>query len=194
MKEVAHLVARIAELERRVASMIRHGTVEEVDAKKHRVRLRIGEDDQGQPFLGPWVPYAQVAGALKVHTPPSKGQQLTLFSPGGDFRQALAVPLTWSEQNASPSEKGDEHILTFANVKIEVRDGQTKLTVGDAVIDTKKDSITVTLGGNGFTLDKDKLQMTQKFVGKGGSRPAAFKGGMDGQGEPIEEGNDDILV
>jgi phage baseplate assembly protein V len=194
MKEVALLAARVAELERRVASMIRHGTVEEVDAKKHRVRLRIGEDGQGQPFLGPWVPYAQIAGALKVHTPPSKGQQLTLFSPGGDFRQALALPLTWSDENKSPSEKGDEHILTFADVKIEVRDGQTKLTVGDAVIDTKKDSITVTLGGNGFTLGKDKLQMTQKFVAKGGSRPAAFKGGQDGQGDPIMEGNGEILV
>jgi hypothetical protein len=71
MRELAELVARVNELERRFASMLRHGTVEQVDPAKQLVRVRIGESDEdgGQPFIGPWVSYAQIAGALKVHTP-----------------------------------------------------------------------------------------------------------------------------
>lgn len=194
MRQLVYLAQRVADLERRVASQLRHGTVEEVDAKKQRIRLRIGEGDDGKPFLSPWVPYAQIAGALKIHTPPSQGQQFTLISPSGDFRQAVALPLTWSEQNKSPSDKGDEHILTFADVKIEIRDGQMKITAGDAVADIKKGSIELAIGGNGFVLDSGKFQMTQKFVGKGGSRPAHYVGGRDTDGDAAVDGNDQVLI
>ena len=194
MRQLTHLAQRVAELERIVASLLRHGTVEQVDAAKKRVRLRIGENEQGEPFLSPWVPYAQIAGALKVHTPPSAGQQFTLFSPAGDFQQAVAIPLTWSEANPSPSEKGNEHVLTFADVKMEVRDGQTKITVGDAVADIKAGSIELAIGGSGFVLDAAQLQMTQKFVAKGGSRPAHYVGGLDTDGDAAVDGNEEILI
>ena len=118
IRELVELASRVAELERKVSGQMRHGTVEEVDAAKQVVRLKFGEDVDGKPFLSPWIPYAQVAGALKVHTPPSKGQQFTSLSPGGDWQQAVALPLTWSNQNPSPSDKGDENVLTFGNVKI----------------------------------------------------------------------------
>ena len=111
MREVVELAARIAELERRFSGVMRHGTVEEVDAAKQRIRLSFGKDVDGKPFLSPWVPYAQIAGALKVHTPPSKGQQFTALSPNGDWQQAVALPMTWSDQNQSPSSNGDENVL-----------------------------------------------------------------------------------
>lgn len=129
--EFAALAARLIEVERRQNGMFRHGTVEQVDPAKQMVRIRLGEGADGQPFVGPWVPYGQIAGALKVHTPPSKGQQMTLMSPTGDFRQAIAMPMTWSDQNPSPSQAGDEHVLTFGNVNLTLKDDSLAIKVGD---------------------------------------------------------------
>jgi phage baseplate assembly protein V len=147
MRELAELVVRIAELERRFANMMRHGTVEQVDAKKHRLRIRLGEGDDGAPFIGPWVPYTQIAGDLKLHAPPSKGQQMTMLNPTGDFRQAVAIPLTWSDRNQSPSEKEDEHVLTFGSVRITLKESELEFKVGnDARLLMTADKIVAEVG------------------------------------------------
>jgi phage baseplate assembly protein gpV len=147
MREVVELAARIAELERRFSGVMRHGTVEEVDAGKQRVRLNFGKDMGGEPFLSPWVPYAQIAGALKVHTPPSKGQQFTALSPNGDWQQAVALPMTWSDQNKSPSSKGDENVLTYANVTVTIKDDLSKVVVGAASLNVASAAVTIKVGG-----------------------------------------------
>ena len=149
MRELVEAVARVAELERRVAGMVRHGTVEQVDPQKQRVRLRLGGTDD-KPFIGPWVPYAQIAGALKVHTPPSVGQQMTLLSPTGDPRQAVALPMTWSNQNASPSQKGDEHVLTFGSCRIELRGNEIIVKVPRLFVEC--DGSTFELTGSGLKM------------------------------------------
>lgn len=130
IRELVELLNRVNELERRVSGLMRHGTVHEVDPAKQVMRLRLGDDVKGQPFLSPWIPYAQIAGALKVHTPPSVGQQYTAMSPTGDWQQAVGVPLTWSNDNPSPSDKGDEHVLTFGQVKVTIKEQLLQIEVG----------------------------------------------------------------
>jgi phage baseplate assembly protein gpV len=141
--ELVELASRVAELERRFSGLMRHGTVEEIDPAQQIMRLNFGEGEDSQPFLSPWVPYAQIAGALKVHTPPSKGQQFTLLSPTGDWQQAVALPLTWSNQNQSPSDKGDENVLTFGNVRITVKDNLTEVKVGDVTMKVTGDGVSI---------------------------------------------------
>jgi len=119
---------RLSSLERRVAGMVRHGTVSDVDISKGLARLSFGDGDAGE-FKGPWVPYAQTAGALKVHTPPSVGQQMTMISPTGDLRQAIAVPMTWSDQNPSPGQSADP-VLTYGDVKLTVTKSSVTIEVG----------------------------------------------------------------
>ena len=140
MRELVEIVRRVAELERRVASMVRHGTVEAVDTSngKHVVRLRLGGSDD-QPFMSPWVPYGQIAGAMKVHSPPSVGQEMTLISPGGDFRQAFAMPLSWSDENQSPSDKSDEHVLKFGSVTVTIKGDGVKIEVGGHSLELTSD-------------------------------------------------------
>jgi len=145
IRELVELASRVAELERRFSGTLRHGTIEEVDAAKQIVRLNFGQDEDGKPFLSPWVPYAQIAGALKVHTPPSKGQQFTALSPTGDWQQAVALPLTWSKANPSPSQKADEHVLTFGSVKLTIEGEKVTAEAPNVLI--KSDSIN--LGGEG---------------------------------------------
>lgn len=152
IRELVELASRVAELERRYSGTLRHGTVEEVDPKKQAVRLNFGKDVDGKPFLSPWVPYAQIAGALKVHTPPSKGQQFTLLAPSGDWQQAVALPMTWSDNNKSPSEKGDENVLTYGNVTSTVKDDLVKVKVGDAFISVTSGKITIQCGGSEIEL------------------------------------------
>lgn len=146
MREIAELAARIAELERRFSGVMRHGTVEEIDTARHRVRLNFGNDIDGSAFLSPWIPYAQIAGALKVHTPPSEGQQLTALSPNGDWQQAIALPMTWSDQNASPSTAGEEHVLTFGDVRLTIREQMLEARLGPVTFKVTPEGIAITGG------------------------------------------------
>lgn len=112
IEDQSKILMRVTEVERRNDNQVRHGKVTDVDTKKQRVRIEIGERD-GKPVKSPWVPYAQIAGDYKSHRPPTKGQQMTLFAPNGEFRQAVILPFTWSDQNKSPSDKEDEHVTTY---------------------------------------------------------------------------------
>jgi phage baseplate assembly protein gpV len=143
MKELVELAARVADLERRFAGKIRHGTVEEVDPKKQIMRLNMGTDVEGKPFLSPWIPYAQTAGAFKWHNPPSKGQQMTVHAPTGDWMQATVSPMHWSDANPSPSQKGDEHVMTFGSCTVTVKSGSIEIKVGGSSILVEGSKITV---------------------------------------------------
>ena len=146
MREIVELAARIAELERRFAGSIRHGTVAEVDPAKGRARLDLGESTSGGRFLSPWVPYSQVAGALKAHIPPTVGQQLTLLAPGGDWQQAVAVPLAFSDKNPSPSDAGDRNVITYGNVTLTLADDLVTIAVGGVSFEVTGSGIEI-IGG-----------------------------------------------
>ncbi|PPQ37079.1 Phage P2 baseplate assembly protein gpV [Rhodoblastus acidophilus] len=121
---------RIAELEKRVERMFRVGKVTDVDPAKQLYRQEIGLDPDGQPVKSPWIRYSQIAGARKSHSPPSKGQQMLMISPDGEFRTALGVPHGWSDENPAPSDK-DEDVEVRGDVKI-TNDGKT-YTINGAV-------------------------------------------------------------
>ncbi len=156
MREIVELAARIAELERRFSGMMRHGTVEEVDPGKHRIRLKLGTDEDGKPFLSPWIPYTQTAGDLKIHAPPSIGQQFTLMAPAGDWQQAVAIPFTWSNQNPSPSENADENVLAFGDVRMTLSDGSLKIRAA---------GVTLELTGNGVSISGGEVTHDGRNIG-----------------------------
>lgn len=161
---------RIAELERRADGMVKQGRVAEVDPKAGTVRLRLNEEGADEPFLSPPIPYAQMAGAMKVHSPPSVDQQMTVISGTGDFRQGLAVPMTWSDKNAAPSDKGDEHVLTFGNVRIELKDGGLTLTIA---------GVTFQFSGDGFVQTGGKQEHDGKNVGSSHTHGGVERGGAN---------------
>jgi len=152
MRELVELASRVADLERRFAGVVRHGTVEEVDPAKQIVRVKFGEDKDGKPFLSPWVPYAQVAGALKVHTPPTKGQQMSTLAPTGDWMQAVALPMHWSDANPSPSGNGDENVLTYGNVRATIKDNLVEVIVGGCTLEVTGAHVKITVGGVTHTI------------------------------------------
>lgn len=133
MRELAELAMQVAELQRKVANMFRHGTVAEVNTAEGLVRLKVGETEDGD-FKAPWVPYAQMAGAVKAHVPPSVGQQMTVLAPSGDWKQGVAVPMTWSNANASPG-SGADPVITYGAVRVDLRTDGLKAAVGGSFIE-----------------------------------------------------------
>lgn len=127
--ELIKLAHRVADLERRAKGNFRQGTVAEVDAAAGTVRLKLGSGEQGD-FLSAPIPYAQTGGAVKFHNPPSEGQQMMAISPNGDLRQAVAMPLGFSDSNASPSGAGDQHVMTFGPVTITLASGGLTIACG----------------------------------------------------------------
>jgi phage baseplate assembly protein gpV len=62
-----------------------------------------------------------------------------MLSPSGDYRQAVSLPMTWSDQNSSPSQKGDENVITY---------GGAKITLDEDKLDIKKGGVTVKITGS----------------------------------------------
>lgn len=156
IRELVEIAARVADLERRFAGSMRHGTVAEVDPERQRVRLDLGAAHGADGrFLSPWVPYAQFSGALKVHTPPTVGQQMTSMSPTGDFQQAVAIPLTHHDGNPSPSTAGDQNVVTYGNVTMTVADDLVEVQVGGALLKITSAEITISTGGSSIVLNGD---------------------------------------
>lgn len=160
---LARVSSRLADLERRVAGMVVHGKVAEVDPAAGTVRLEIGRKSDGSPLIGPAVPYAQMAGALKIHAPPSVGQAMTAVSPSGDARQAVALPTTWSGANPSPSSAGDQNVLTFGDVTISLAAGGVVLSVGGFVVEISGDGIAA--AGGKITHDGLNVGSTHRHTG-----------------------------
>lgn len=89
-------VANIAELLRLLHNLIRLGTIAEVDHTAARVRVKTGE------LLTDWLPWIESrAGSTRDWDPPTQGEQVILFSPGGD--PAAGVVLTGVFSNAHPA-------------------------------------------------------------------------------------------
>lgn len=165
VRELVELVSRVAELERRFAGVMRHGTVAEVDPERQRVRLDLGPAHGGEGrFLSPWVPYAQFSGALRVHTPPTVGQQLTAMSPTGDFQQAVALPLTHHTGNPSPSTAGDENVVTYGNVRMTLADDLVQVDVGGTLLELTSAKITLSTGGSSIEMTDAGVKVTSPRI------------------------------
>ena len=61
--------------------------------------------------------------------------------------QAVALPLTWSDNNKSPSSKGDENVLTYGNVTATIKDGLCEVVVGAATLKLTSAAVTIKVGG-----------------------------------------------
>lgn len=147
-QHILGLTQQISNLYTLLDNVVRHGPVTDVDTDKMLARISVGPN--GEKDKSDWVPYAQIAGAgtgddndeTKYHCPPSVGQQMTMLAPNGERRQAVLVPLTWSDK-ATPPAKGADPVF---------KRGKLKITYG-------KDKLTIVLGGSSITMTADQLTL-----------------------------------
>jgi len=152
--EARNEIARLREIHDRT---FRKGAVTDVDAAKQLYRQEIGRDDEGNAVKGPWVPYSQVAGARKSHSPPSVGQQMVMIAPDGDPEQAFGVPLTWSTQNASPSNNATEDVDVRGSVTIKNDGSAFTITAG---------GVSVKISGSGLEVTGGAVKHDSHDIGK----------------------------
>ncbi|MBR8056771.1 phage baseplate assembly protein V [Burkholderia dolosa] len=94
----------LGEIDRRMACMVQHGTVEEVSYQPPLCRVRIGD------WVSDWMPWkTAAAGIVRFWCPPSVGEQASMFAPSGELAGAYAAPGYYSDQHggsarSSPSE------------------------------------------------------------------------------------------
>jgi phage baseplate assembly protein gpV len=124
------ILEKLGEHERRLAGINVRGKVLEVDAPKRRFRMSLGVDEDGKQVPGPWMVVPQIAGDLKVHSLPVVGQTMEATGSAGDLEQASGRPFYWSDDFQSPSDSGDEHVLTFGDLKLTLHAGGISLSIG----------------------------------------------------------------
>jgi phage baseplate assembly protein V len=174
--ELLEVLTRVAEVERKLDSIFRHGPVHErkkIDGRWF-VRLKIGGTEQ-ESFLSPWIPYSSPNGGaqgLNVHRVPASGEQLTMLSPAGDFRQAVATSLFWSDDHPPPSEDEDAVTITHPKFRLDLKDGTLKIETSENV-DIKStqtikldagQSITLTVGDSEFEIKGDAITIKAEDV------------------------------
>jgi phage baseplate assembly protein V len=89
MKALLQIVARVAELERKQANMLRIGTVKSVDAAAARCVVALGKNFDTAPV--PWLTFRAGANA-RTFAAPSVGEQVLVFSPCGEIGNAVVLP------------------------------------------------------------------------------------------------------
>ena len=81
---------------RRIESLVRTGTVSEVDGKRVRIKTGGNETD--------WLPWpATSAGHARTWNPPKVGEQVTLLAESGELSTARIVPGLNSDDIEPPS-------------------------------------------------------------------------------------------
>ncbi|SON55529.1 phage baseplate assembly protein V [Hartmannibacter diazotrophicus] len=108
------------------------GTVAVVDAEQG-YRIRYGEDDEGEPYLSPFLPHPESGGATSTWAPLSVGQVVGVVSPNGDPRQGVLLRGGFGGDNAAPSSDLEAHVVEAFGVRMTMKGG--KLTIdGDVTI------------------------------------------------------------
>lgn len=124
--EIVALKADLEMLKTAFGNSAKVGAVEEVDAAKG-FRLKLGEDDQGKPYLSPWYPHPESGGATKTWAPLTKGQIVGVVNPIGDQRQGFVFRAGFSDQNPAPSQDLAANVFSFGGVTVTISGG--KMTV-----------------------------------------------------------------
>lgn len=114
-----------ADINRRLESLIRYGTVAEVQAKPPRVRIQAGQ------MKTTWVRWVALRAATTSDwCPPVPGEQCVLLSPSGDMASAVALMGLASDEYPLPSDNPDEWVRRFPDgAVVRYHHGDNALTV-----------------------------------------------------------------
>ncbi|MDR8962788.1 phage baseplate assembly protein V [Burkholderia multivorans] len=142
----------LGEIDRRMACMVQHGTVEDVSYQPPLCRVRIGD------WVSDWMPWkTAAAGVVRFWRPPSIGEQASMFSPSGELAGAYAAPGYYSDQHggsarSSPSETAwdypDGASEVYDHEKHEYRvdvpaGGRIVFRIGGTVLELRADGATL---------------------------------------------------
>jgi hypothetical protein len=94
------LLGQIADLRRQMSQQTQKGTVHEVKGTK--LRMVLGKDKDGKEILSPWLNTGNMRGGAREQRFYKKGQNLSIFAPGGDIAQGILMPYAPNEKHKTP--------------------------------------------------------------------------------------------
>lgn len=95
-------MANTQDPEQQVGEAIQYGVIASVDYANATCTVTLGDLATGEL---PWV--AQRAGAARIWSPPSVGEQCVVLAPEGDLENGLVVVGLYSDSNPPPSNDPD---------------------------------------------------------------------------------------
>ncbi len=99
--------ADLSDLLRLLQNLIRLGTIAEVKGAKARVRL-------GPTLTTEWLKWAtRRAGSTRTWSAPTLGEQVIVFSPGGDLTRGIIVPALYSQAFDAPETSDSIHTTHY---------------------------------------------------------------------------------
>ncbi|WP_257757095.1 phage baseplate assembly protein V [Burkholderia glumae] len=172
-----------ADLNRRIESLLREGTVIEVDHGARRVRVESGG------LQTDWIRWlAQRTGDSIVWDPPSIGEPGLLFCPSGEPTTGLFLPGVYCDGHDSPSSSPTQHVRGYrdgARVQYDFAAHALTATLpaGATVHVIAPGSVTVetntaTVKAQSVTLDANDTTVTGSLLVKG---PLLFESGATGK-------------
>ena len=99
--------AVLSDLLRLLQNLIRLGTIAEVKGAKARVRL-------GPTLTTEWLKWAtRCAGSTRTWSAPTVGEQVIVFSPGGDLTRGIILPALYSQAFDAPEFSDSIHTTHY---------------------------------------------------------------------------------
>ena len=130
--------ADLSDITRLLQNLIRLGTIAEVKGAKARVRL-------GPTLTTEWLKWAtRRAGSTRTWSAPTVGEQVIVFSPGGDLTRGIILPALYSQEFDTPETSGTIHTTHYPDGAVVQSDHATH-------------ALTATLPGGTATITADKV-------------------------------------
>ncbi len=128
----------LADLERRLANLLRVGTVEEVDHNNALARVQLGNN---HTVALPWL--TQRAGGDRTWWPVEVGEQVVILSPSGDLTQGIILGALYSGAASAPSSSAGVYRTEYSDGAVIQYDRNTHQLTADIPGD-----VSVTANGN----------------------------------------------
>ncbi|WP_434732552.1 phage baseplate assembly protein V [Wolbachia endosymbiont of Zygogramma bicolorata] len=144
----------IAELNRRLANIIRIGLVKEIDYEKARVRVKVGE------FLTDWLPWITTrAGEDRSWFSPDIDEQVMVLSPYGELSLGVVLPAIYQEKYPPPESKKEVSSVKFQDGTKLSYDKENHHLEIDVV-----DKITLKVEGSSVEMTKDGIKLKAQRI------------------------------
>ena len=161
-----------SDLERRVASGLRIGTITAVDATNAVARVSLGGETESD-----WLPWlAERAGTISAWAPVSVGEQVLVASISGDTAQGIIVGSLFSSANPAPASAEGERRIQLGAASVVMTDAELRLSVGGTSIAISDGQVTVTSDDTtvtGATTVQGLFTYTAGMAGQGGAGATA---------------------
>lgn len=158
------------DLTRLLQNLIRIGTITDVDLKAGKCRVQTGENHTD------WLHWLSGrAGNSRTWFAPSVGEQVLLFSLGGELDAAFVLPGIFSDDFPAPSASAEAFHITFSDgavIEYEPETGALKAvgiksaTIESANSINAESKIVIVKASQKITLDTPVVECTNQLIAK----------------------------